>query len=103
MLLRLLLCWGSPSLKTPALSNPEILDRIEGVCSHSCALRSSNAAAAMLVPVCSSGRVFRLCCSQVMPFHSLPSSFLSFLVQRPPSQKPPLPSGSPSPSLPPAL
>ena len=55
MLLRLLLWWGSPSLKTVGLSNPEILDRIEGVCSHSCALQSSNAAAAVLVPMCASG------------------------------------------------
>ena len=36
----------SSSLKTVALSNPEIPDRTEGVCSHSCALRSSNVAAA---------------------------------------------------------
>lgn len=94
MLLRLLLWWGSPSLKTVALRNPEILDRIEGVCSHSCALQSSNVAAAVLVPVCASGRVFRLCCPQVMPFHSLPSSFLSFLAQGHPLRNCPSPLGA---------
>lgn len=93
----------SSSLKTVALSNPEILDHTEGVCSHSSTLRSSNVAAATLAHECASGRVFRLRCSQAMPFHRLPGSFPSFLVQRPPSQEPSLPSGSPWPSLPPAF